>query len=154
MLDGLRHRAFIRGDDEKREIDAADASQHILDEVAMTRNIDNAYPARLRQVEPGETEIDGHLTGFFFGKAIRVDPGQPLDQRRLAVVNVTRSPNDTHDVTAVQSRQYLRWAAPKNPVSMTAEGSREAGSRVLSRSMSWASLAAESSTAGLSTVKA
>ena len=42
MLARLGHDALVGGDDEEGQVDAADAGQHVLDEVAVAGHIDDA----------------------------------------------------------------------------------------------------------------
>ena len=42
MLAGLGHDAFVGRDDEQRRVDAADAGEHVLDEVDMAGHVDDA----------------------------------------------------------------------------------------------------------------
>ena len=67
MLARLRHNAFIGGDDEQGGVDPADAGQHILDEVAVARHIDDADCFPVWQVQPSESR--GQLS--FDGSALR-----------------------------------------------------------------------------------
>ena len=39
---GLRHNAFVGGDDEEGEVDGADAGQHIFDEAFVAGDVDDA----------------------------------------------------------------------------------------------------------------
>jgi hypothetical protein len=93
MLKGLGHGPFVGGDDQEGRVDAADSSQHVLDEALMARNVDDADRGAAGQGEPGEAEIDRHLARLFLGETIRVDAGQGLDEGRLAVIDVARGPN-------------------------------------------------------------
>jgi hypothetical protein len=58
-------------------------------------HIDDTDPPRLREVNISETEVDGHPSAFLFLEAVTVDTGEGLDERGLAVVDVTcRADND------------------------------------------------------------
>ena len=89
VLDGLRHRPFVGGDDEQRGVDAADAGQHVLDEPLVTGDVDDADRLPVRQRQPGETEVDRHRPRLFLGQAIGIDAGERLYEGRLAVVDVS-----------------------------------------------------------------
>ena len=63
----------------------------------MTGNVDDGDPAlalRGREIEPGEPELGRDPARLLDGKPIGIDPRQSADQRRLAVVDVTRGPED------------------------------------------------------------
>src|ERR1017187_1993522 len=94
MLAGLRLDGFVGGDDEEEQIDSAHPCQHVLDEAFVARNIDKAQAQFRRQFEVGEPQIDGDAAALFFLQAVGVDPRQRLDQRRLAVIDVSRRPDD------------------------------------------------------------
>ncbi len=51
MFVGLRHHPFIAVDNKENEIDTADTSKHVVDELFVTRNIDNASLVAIRQFE-------------------------------------------------------------------------------------------------------
>jgi hypothetical protein len=62
-------------------VDAADAGQHVLDEVDMAGDIDDAdalarAASGARQVDPGKAQIDGHAARLFFFEPVRIDAGQ------------------------------------------------------------------------------
>ena len=109
---GLRHDAFVGGDDEQGGVDPADASQHILYEVAMARHIDNADGFAIWQVEPGEAQVNRHLAALLFGKPVRVDAAQLFDQRGFAVVDMTGCPDNAHGLGAAQSVDAGAVVAP------------------------------------------
>lgn len=76
MFFRLRHDPFVGIDDEQDQIEARQAGDHILDELFMTRHIDDAGPRTVRQVEPGKAQVDGQSPFLFFRCRIRIDPGQ------------------------------------------------------------------------------
>ena len=96
MLARLGHHAFVGGDHEQREVDAADAREHVLDETLVSRHVDDAdlFPARER--EPGEAEVDRKTALLLLPQPVRVDAGEGLDERGLAVVNVAGSADRVH----------------------------------------------------------
>ena len=83
VLSGLRHDAFIRGDDEQGAIDTRDARDHRSDEVFVSGGIDKIDDAATREFDVGEAEDDGKPA--FAGRAIYApfqtrkpeDPGRP-----------------------------------------------------------------------------
>ena len=77
VLARLRHHAFVGGDDEQREVDAADAGEHVLDEALVAGHVDDAdLLRRSGSVQPGEAEVDGHAAVFLFLQAVGVDAGE------------------------------------------------------------------------------
>ena len=96
MFPSLRHHRFIGGDHQQRDVDAADARQHIVDEPLMSRHVDDADLAARRQPKPREAQVNGKPALFFFGESVRVDPRQRLDERRLPMINVSRCANYKH----------------------------------------------------------
>ncbi len=73
MLASLGHDGLVGGYDEKCEIDAAGAGEHVLDEPLMAGNVDDGETERRGEIEMSETEIDGNATLFFFFEAVGVD---------------------------------------------------------------------------------
>ena len=96
MLARLRHDPFVRGDDQQCDVDAADASQHVVDETLVPRHIDNRHFDAVRQPQPGEAEIDRHAAFLFFLEAIGIDARQRADEGRLTVVDVAGRADDPH----------------------------------------------------------
>src|ERR1700739_850691 len=88
----LRHPAFLFRDHQKREIDRPDSGDHVADEVFVTGDIDNAdvkfFATLSVKIQFGEAEIDSNAARLFFGQAVRIGPGQRLDERTLAVIDV------------------------------------------------------------------
>jgi hypothetical protein len=58
---GLRHDALVRRDHEQGRVNAAHPRQHILDEIAVAGHVNHAYRLAVREVEPGEAQVNGHL---------------------------------------------------------------------------------------------
>ena len=74
MLAGLRHKAFIGRDHQQSRLDAADASQHIFNKIAVSRHVNNADGLTIGQTHPGESQVNGHAAALLFGQPIRVHP--------------------------------------------------------------------------------
>ena len=96
VLARLRHHAFVGGDDQHGEVDAADAGEHVLDEVLVAGHVDDADLFAARQLQPGEAEVDGHAPVLLLLQAVRVDAGQGVHERGLAVVDVAGGADDEH----------------------------------------------------------
>ena len=62
----------------------------------MPWHIHYADIATAGQGHPGESEVNCHLSRFFFWKTIRVDVGHRFDKGGLAVVHVARCANYVH----------------------------------------------------------
>src|SRR5689334_5545722 len=105
MLVGLRARAIIGGDDEQRGIDLAGADQHVADELVVTGDVDEVDRLAAVDVEMRVAHVDRHATPSLLGEAIRVDAGQGMQQRRLAVIDVAgRADDDGHPSLARAAR--------------------------------------------------
>ena len=94
MLLALRHPAVIGGDNEERQIDRADASNHVAHEILVPGNVDNSGMNSAGQIQLGETEVDRDLARFLFGQPVGIGPGKRFDQSALAVIDVTSRGND------------------------------------------------------------
>ena len=94
VLAGLRHHALVGGDDQQREVDAARAGQHVLDEALVAGHVDDLDHEPARLLEEGEAEVDGDAARLLLGQPVGVGAGQRLDQRRLAVVDVAGGADD------------------------------------------------------------
>jgi hypothetical protein len=87
----------------------------------MTRNVDDSHDPDAVELERREAKIDSYAASFFFGQAISVDPRQCLDQRGLAVINVTGGADNqaalqrscSHTANARNGRSSVR-CAPRN----------------------------------------
>ena len=102
MLTGLRHRAVGRGDDKDRAVHLGGASDHVLDEVSVSRAIDVRVVALVRlvfDVRHGDRDDLGGVTngaalgdvrvGLDLGETFARLAGEDLGrERRFAVVDV------------------------------------------------------------------
>ena len=102
MLAGLWHHPFVRSNDQHCGVDPADAGQHVFDKIDMSGHIDNSdclwgeLRGQRRELTPGKPEVDRHAARFFFFEPIRVHPRQRPYQRRLAVIYMAGSAENTH----------------------------------------------------------
>ncbi len=103
VLARLRHHAFVGGDDQQRQVDAAHAGEHILDKALVAGHVDDAHLTAAGQRQPGETEVDRHPPVLLLLEAVRVDARQGADQRRLPVVNVSRRTDYEHRMAIISS---------------------------------------------------
>ncbi len=97
VLSGLGHDAFIGGDNQQGQVNAAHSGQHVLDEALVSGHIHNAHFLAAGQFQPGEAEVDGHAPFLFLAQAVGVNAGQGLHQGGLAVVNMSGGTQDKHD---------------------------------------------------------
>jgi hypothetical protein len=93
VLQRLRHDRFIRCNDQEKEVDSANSSQHILDESLMTGYINEAQSVT-PDLHVSKAEVDGDPTTFLFLETIRVNPCQGSDQGGLAVVYMAGCTDD------------------------------------------------------------
>jgi hypothetical protein len=84
----LRHYPFVGGDDQKRDVNADHAGDHLADEPLVSRDVDEAHPLAAGQGEMSVTRLDGDLALLFLLEPVGVDAGKRFGQRRLAVVDV------------------------------------------------------------------
>ena len=94
MLLGLRHHAVVGGDGEQHEVDAVRAGEHVADEALVARDVDDARPGAVREIEVGEAEIDRDAALFLLLEPVGVLPGERLDEARLAVIDVAGGADD------------------------------------------------------------
>ena len=92
----LRLPALVGRHHEDGGVDGADACQHVADEPLVTRDVDDPHLPARRQLQPGEAQVNGETPTLLLLEAVRVDAGQRLDERALAVVDVTGCRNDVH----------------------------------------------------------
>ena len=97
---GLRHPAIVCGDDEESGVHAADPGDHVVDEIGVAGDIDDAEfvgevgGLGIGEGEVGEAEFDGHAAEFFLGESIGIGAGESADQGGLAVVDVAGGAED------------------------------------------------------------
>src|SRR5438270_10990879 len=96
VLAGLGHHAFVGGDHQQGDVDSAYAGEHVVDEALVAGHVDDRHFDPIRQPQPGEAEVDGHAALLLLLESVGIDAGQRADQRRLAVIDVARRPDDSH----------------------------------------------------------
>jgi hypothetical protein len=94
MLFGLRHDAVVGGDGKQNEVDAVSAGEHIFDKSLMSGHVDDARGSAIRQVEVGETQVDGDAALFFFFEPVGVLAREGFDQAGLAVIDMAGGADD------------------------------------------------------------
>src|SRR5256886_10621147 len=88
VLLGLRHRALVGGDDQQGDVDPGRSGQHVLDERLVARDVHHARLHGVGERQGREPQVDRDAAPLLLLPAVGVDPGQRLDERRLAVVDV------------------------------------------------------------------
>ena len=96
----LGHDAFVGGDHEKGEVDAANAGEHVLDEALMAGDVDDADLLAAGESKPGKAEVDGEAAVLLLLQTVRVDAGERLDKGGLAVVDVSGGTDYVHGYPA------------------------------------------------------
>jgi len=94
MFSRLRLDAFVGGDDQQDEIDAADSREHIADKALVARDIDKAEAKSVAAIkggkfQVGESDVNGDAAPLFFFESVSVDPSQGADEGRLAMIDVS-----------------------------------------------------------------
>ena len=112
VLARLGHHAFVGRDHQHRQIDAADAGQHVLDEALVAGNVDDLDGEAVRLLEEREAEVDRDAARLLLGQAVGVDAGQRLHERGLAVVDVPGGADDDVRGVAHARRRPPRAPAP------------------------------------------
>ena len=103
VLARLRHHALVGRDHEHREVDAADAGEHVLHEALVAGHVDD-LDREAGFLDEREAEIDRDAARLFLGEAIGIDPGEGFHERGLAVIDVAGGSD--HDVTAIGRRRH------------------------------------------------
>ena len=112
VLERLRPRTVVGGDDQQRGIDLAGPDEHVADQLVVPRHIDEVELGPVVEREVRIADVDGHPAALLLGQPVGVDAGQRAQQRGLAVVDVPgRADDDGH---ARRSRAWV-MAAPRAP---------------------------------------
>src|SRR3989454_5879909 len=85
---GLRHRALVGGDHQQGDVDPSRSGQHVLDERLVARDVHHARLHGVGERQGCEPQVDRDAAPLLLLPAVGVDPGQRLDERCLAVVDV------------------------------------------------------------------
>ena len=89
VLERLRPRALGRVDDEQEEVDAGRAGDHRADEPLVPGDVDDGELRAVGQFERRVAEVDRDAALALLRQPVGVLARQRLDERRLAVVDVT-----------------------------------------------------------------
>ncbi|MEX0618676.1 MAG: hypothetical protein WDZ76_12280 [Pseudohongiellaceae bacterium] len=90
----LRHDTVVRGDNHQRSLRAADRRQHVLHEINMTGQIDEAECARDRRigdlkVQIRETGVNAESARSLFRERVGIDARNALYQCCLAMIDMS-----------------------------------------------------------------
>ena len=97
MLARLRHDAVVGGDKQNRMIHAHRACCHGVHKFFMAGNVDEPDDFARGRMRVGESEVYGDAARLLLGQPIRIDTGECLDERGLAVVDVPGGADDHLD---------------------------------------------------------
>ena len=89
VLAGLWHHAVVEGHHQKRCIDAACTGEHGVDKPLMPGHVDEA-----ERIGIGVAKIDGDAATLLLGQTVRINTGQCLHQRCLAMIDMAGGAND------------------------------------------------------------
>ena len=103
MFSRLGGNTFIGSNHQQHSVNPAYTSQHIANEVAVTRCIHNADLFSVWQLKSRKTEFNCHFPFDFLFEAIGMHSGEGYNQCGFAVINVAGSPNDMHGFTELSS---------------------------------------------------
>ena len=97
VLVRLRAESIVRSHDEQCSIDLAGTDEHVADQLVVPRHVDEVDRRAVVEIEMGIPDIDRHAAPTLLGEAVRIDPGERAEQRRLAVIDVAgRAHDDGH----------------------------------------------------------
>ena len=124
MLERLRPRTVIDGDDEQAGVDLSDADEHVADEPIVAGHVDEVERVPRRR-DVGVPDVDRQAAPLLLGQAVGVDAGQRAQEGRLAVVDVTRGPDDpVIGASASPSARPAPLPAPRRRTGSTVRRSR------------------------------
>ena len=128
VLVRLRPRSLAGVDHEQEEVDAARARDHRADEALVAGDVDDGEARAVRQLERRVAEVDRDPALVLLGQPVGVLAGQRLDERRLAVVDVTRGADgQRHRATirlSCDSTSSLPFRAARATAARRARGRR------------------------------
>jgi hypothetical protein len=90
----LRHHALIGSDDEQNHVNFGSASQHVVDEAFVTRDINDASDDPAGQSQVSKAEVNGHAPLPLFRVSVGLNPCQSPNECCLAVINMTCRPDN------------------------------------------------------------
>jgi hypothetical protein len=91
---GLRHDAFIGGNDEEGQVDSRSPGHHGPDEILVPGHIHYSCYSSTSELERGEVKIDSDLAAALLCEAVHRGSGKCGHQTGLAVVDVAGGADD------------------------------------------------------------
>jgi len=91
---------------EQYDVDARGAGQHVADEALVAWHVDEAEPDVVL-LQMGKAEVDADAALLLFFEPVGIDAGQGVDERSLAMVDMSRRADDNvlHAVIAPFDRR-------------------------------------------------
>ena len=117
VLARLRHHALVGSDHEQCEVDAGRAGEHGADESLVAGHVDHADRPESLQAKRCEPERDRDAAALLLREPVGVDAGERPHKCGLAVVDMSRRPEDHR--TAVSHASQARIALPSARCSST-----------------------------------
>ena len=102
VLERLRCRPFVRGDDEQQQLHPGSAREHVVQESLVAGNVDDPGLDTVGEAQVGEAEIERHPAYALFEPAIGIGSGQGANERRFAVIDMTRGSDDVHGLRSTR----------------------------------------------------
>src|ERR1700730_13531389 len=98
MLASLRLDRFIGGNDEEDQINSTHSGEHVANKFFVTGNIDKTE-SHAFEIQKSKPQVNRDPAALFFFQSVRVGAGESLDQRGLAMIDVScRTDNYMLDV--------------------------------------------------------
>ena len=94
MLQGLGPRAVVGGHHEEHGVDLACPDEHVANQPIVAGDVHEIEHVAIREGQVRIPDLDRHPAATLLGQPIGVDPRERPEQRRLAVVDVARRPDD------------------------------------------------------------
>ena len=104
--------AIIGRDEQDRMIHADRARGHGVDKLLVAGNIHKPDNIARRRTCVGKAQVNRDPARLLLRQTIRVDPGQRLDERGLAVVNVPGRTDDHTGFPMCEAAPHTAWTRP------------------------------------------
>ena len=101
MLQGLRHHAFDRRDDQQQHVHSGRAGEHVVQKAFVPRHVHDARFRSTLENQVREPKVERHPAQLLFRPTIGIGPRESGDESRLSVIDMTRRADDTHHSAAV-----------------------------------------------------
>ena len=98
MLDCLRHDSIVRGHHQNGHVHPRGARYHVLDELFVPGNVDNARRDPRPQQAGSKTQLDRQAAFFLGFQPVGLTTRQEAHQASFAVVDMTRGTDHEQDI--------------------------------------------------------